>query len=44
MNKAQSKYPERLLELEQITPALKEKYDMKLQEIIEKPIRGVHKW
>jgi len=44
MNKTQSQYPERLLELEQITPALKEKYDMELQEIIEKPIRGVHKW
>ena len=44
MNKTQKSYPERLLELEQLTPALKEKYDMELQTIIEKPIRGVHKW
>ena len=35
MNKAQKPYPERLLELEQITPALKEKYDMEEKEIPE---------
>ena len=43
MNKAQRQYPERLLEMEQITPALKEKYDMELQTMIEQPIKGVRK-
>ena len=43
MNKTQRQYPERLLELEQTTPALKQEYDKEIQRMLEKKLSIVGK-
>lgn len=43
MNRDKKAYSDRLIEMEQITPVLKEKYDMEIQALVEKPIKGVQK-
>ncbi len=37
-------FRERLLKTEQVTPALKERYDKEMQAMLEKPLTGVGRW
>ena len=43
MNDIRKRFGEQLLEAEQVTPSLKERYDMQMQAMFEKPVRGARK-
>lgn len=44
MNKANRAFRERLLDAEQVTPALKDRYHRELQTMFEKRLSGVRRW
>lgn len=44
MPKANYEFRDRLLELEPVTPALKDRYDQQIQAMFNKPLTGVRRW
>lgn len=44
MNEANRVFRERLLDAEQVTPALKERYHKELQAMLEKQLSGMQRW
>ena len=44
MNDRKRDFRETLLDTEQVTPALKERYEKQMQAIFEKPVTGAYKW
>ena len=44
MNQTNHGFRERLLKMEQVTPALKKRYDKEIQAMLEKELTGIHRW
>lgn len=44
MNPTNRRFGEQLLKVEQVTPALKQRYDQEIQAMLEKPLMGIRRW
>jgi len=44
MTEKRNDFTRRLVESEQVTPALKERYEMEMRTLFEKPVKGIAKW